>query len=281
MSAVCISRTVASFGNSCLAECDALQIVTFEWASALRDIESNAFSFGKSLQSIAIPSLVDVLGFCCFSDCESLHSVMFERPSKLAKIEPGVFFGCKSLNRFVIPGSVMAIEPSAFECSGIRSIDIEEGTVSFRVMNAILVDFEVRSLVWVIGSPESILIPRSISDLRDRCCCFKKTLTAVEFEPDSNLQSIGKCAFASCELLESICIPSSVEVVREGCFWHCSRLRTVTFGGDSKLRLIERDAFGSCSSLKLVSVPASAEVILVGLPPAVSISRSYNQSLPQ
>jgi hypothetical protein len=47
----------------------------------LTRIESNAFSY-SSLQSIIIPSTVQILGSECFSDCESLSSISFDHPSQ-------------------------------------------------------------------------------------------------------------------------------------------------------------------------------------------------------
>jgi putative effector of murein hydrolase LrgA (UPF0299 family) len=186
--------------------------------------------------------------------------VTFERPSKLTTIEQDAFWYCESLTRLFIPASVTAIAESAFTGSGIESIEIDDGSVSFRVVNEFLVDFEVRSLVWVIGSPESIEIPSSIEYIPPYCCRSKTRLIHVESESNSHLLSIGEFAFAFCDSLKSVFIPSSVGVLREGCFWFCSGLRTVTFAAESKLRLIERDAFKWCPQLELVSVPASAEV---------------------
>jgi hypothetical protein len=80
----------------------------------------------------------------------------FEPPSGVATIKEGAFFKSQSLRRLSIPISVTAIDGSSFQCSGIRLIEIEEGSVSFRVVNEFLVDVAVRSLVWVIRSPESI-----------------------------------------------------------------------------------------------------------------------------
>jgi hypothetical protein len=184
---------------------------------------------------------------------------MFEQPSRLATIEHGTFFSCESLKRLCIPASVTAIHGLVFNTSGISSIEIEEESVSFRILNGFLVDFEVRSLLYVIGSPESILITSSIEELRPFCCWGEQRLSKVEFEPCSNLRSIGESAFSCCESLKSISIPSSVEFLRKSCFEFCRNLRTITFGPESKLRVIEKNAVGR--SVKLVSVPASAEVI--------------------
>jgi hypothetical protein len=260
MRSVFISRNVASLGANCLSECPFLQIVAFECDSHLREIGAWALDTCPLLQSIAIPSSVGFLPQECFSCCRSLRSVTFERPSKLTTIEQAAFWYCQSLTRLFIPVSVTAIAESAFTGSGLESIEIDDGSVSFRVVNEFLVDFEVRSLVWVIGSVESIEIPSSIEELRPYCCRSQKRLTHVGFESNSHLLSIGEFAFAVCDSLESVFVPSSVEVLREGCFSCCWGLGTVTFAAESKLRLIERDAFKWSPQLELVSVPASAEV---------------------
>jgi hypothetical protein len=269
--AVCISRNVASLGIGCFFRCGALQTVVFEAGSHLREIEQDAFEGCGSLRSIAIPFFVGRLGANCFSVCDSLQSVTFERPSSLAAIDRYAFSNCHSLTWLSIPAWVSEIHEGAFYDSGIRSIAIEDGSVSFGVVKEFLVDFEVRSLVWVIGSLESIRIPSSIEELRPLCCSRKAGLRTVEFESDSNLRSIGRYAFAYSYSLESICIPSSLEVLPDSCFWCCSSLRTVTFETDSRLRLIERDALGLCPSLESVAVPSSVEVI--GTQPVTFVSR--------
>jgi hypothetical protein len=224
ISALCISRNVASLGENCSEECDDLQIVVFEGDSHLAEISADAFDGCLSLRSIAIPRLVDRLWPRCFRDCQSLQSVMFETPSKLATIDEYAFCACKSLTWFSLPASVTAMDGSAFYFGRIRAIEIGEGSVSFRVVNEFLVDFEVRSLVWVIGSPESIVIPSSIEALGRCCCACQRGLRTIVFESDSTLRSISKAAFTGCFLLESICIPSSVEVLLEYCFDACTAL---------------------------------------------------------
>jgi hypothetical protein len=84
----------------------------------------------------------------------ALLAVMFQRPSRLTPIEQNALGGGQSLNHILIPAPPTAIAYSAFGGKGIRWIEIEGGLVSLRVVNAFFVDFEVRSLVWVIGSPE-------------------------------------------------------------------------------------------------------------------------------
>jgi hypothetical protein len=236
LSAVCISRTVGSLGEHCLNERWSLKIVAFESDSHLREIGRSAFCKCQCLRSIAIPFTV-------------------------ATIEHAVFLGCRSLSRFVIPASVTALGESVFLNSGISSIEIDEGSVSFRVVNQFLVDFEVRSLSWVIGSPESIVIPSSIEQLRPYCCAWHDKVRSVVFEPDSRLRSIDRSAFQFCVSLEAISIPSSVEILSVACFDDCFRLQTVTLPADSRLRLIQCNASRYARSPEFVSVPPSATVI--------------------
>jgi hypothetical protein len=187
--------------------------------------------------------------------------MMFEPACRLTAIERGALSVCQLLNCLVIPASVTAIDCSAFEVSGIRSIGIEEGSVSFRVQNGFLLDFEGRSLIWAIGSPVSIVIPASIEELAPSCCRVNLRLKTVAFESDSQLRSIGRLAFEHCHALQAICIPASVQVLRGCCFASCWGLRSVTFDPGSKLQLIENDAFQNCGSLALASVPHSAKII--------------------
>jgi hypothetical protein len=261
LSALWISRNVDSLGERCLYQCRSLRLVAFEAHSFLGEIGPEAFYECESLQSIAIPPSVCVCLSDVFQLCRSLASVVFESPSRVPAIENHAFFGCHSLNWLFVPASVERIDGQAFEASGIESIGIANHSVSFKVWDGLLVDFGGGSLVWVIGSAESIVVPASIGELRPFCCNSKRKLRTVEFESDSTLRSIGRFSFASCESLESICIPSSVEVVGEFCCCSCSRLRSLTFGAESKLRLIEKCAFDMCGSLESICVPSSVEVL--------------------
>jgi hypothetical protein len=230
ISAVCISRNITSLENNCLSWCYYLVAVAFEGDPHVREIGPFAFSSSGGPRSIAVPSSVGLLGRDCFQLCTRLESVIFECPVKVVAIPAGAFWGCQSLRRLLIPASVRAIDEKAFVNSGIQSIEIEAGSVSFRVRNDLLVDFEVRSLVWVIGSPTSIVIPSSIEELRPFCSASNRELKTLAFESESALRSIGQFAFSGCGSLESICIPSSVELLARGAFWRCTNVRTVTFG---------------------------------------------------
>jgi hypothetical protein len=79
-------RNVGGLGANRFSSCCNLEVVVFEYDSYLGGIVGRAFFLWASLESISIPSFVDVLGEDCFSGCTSLHSLIFERPSRLARI---------------------------------------------------------------------------------------------------------------------------------------------------------------------------------------------------
>jgi hypothetical protein len=261
ISAVCISKNVESLGAGSFATCSALEIVAFESGSHLSDIGADAFRNCDSLRSIAIPSLVRHLASACLADGQSLQSVLFEPGSKLATIDGGVFPGSPALHRLLIPASLTAMDAQGLTGSGISSIEIEPGSASFSVRNGFLLDFSGRSLLWVLGSPESILIPSCIEELRRFFCGNNEQLKTVRFESGSTLRFIQEFAFAYCESLESICIPSSVEVLQRRPFGRRPSVGMITFAPESKLRVIEKRAFHHFPPGRFVSVPASVRVI--------------------
>jgi hypothetical protein len=231
--------------------------VAFEADSYLRAIDRGAFSEAACLKSIVIPFFVSVLGSSCFSLCEPLCSVIFEGPSRLATIEESAFLFCESLRWVVIPASVTAISESAYYGSGIRLMEIEEGSVSFRVANELLVDFEVGPLVSVIGSPESILIRPRLRNFEIRVVHRKSgpgpwNLNQIRC---ANPRSIGPSGFAICHSFEWICIRSPVEVLCENCFGTCRGLRSAIFGRQSRFRLIKQGGFSGCERLEFFCVP--------------------------
>jgi hypothetical protein len=97
-----------------------LSSVTFGSNSTLTRIESEAF-YQSSLQSILIPSHVEILGSKCFSNCKSLSSITFESNSRLTpslrfKVIPEDAFNFSDLISVVIPATSRIVEKRAFFC---------------------------------------------------------------------------------------------------------------------------------------------------------------------
>jgi hypothetical protein len=120
-------------GSSCFSYCKSLSSISFESNSRLTRIESSAFS-PSSLQSILIPSNVEILGSKCFSSCESLSSITFESNSHLTpnarlKIIPKKAFSGSGLISIVIPATVQIVEKRAFySCYALTGLLWAEGS---------------------------------------------------------------------------------------------------------------------------------------------------------
>jgi hypothetical protein len=106
--------------------------VVFESNSRLTRIESEAFLYA-SLESILIPSNVEIFGSYCFSHCESLSSVTFESNSRLTRIELAAF-SWSSLESILIPSNVEILGSYCFHaCESLSSITFESNSQLTRI----------------------------------------------------------------------------------------------------------------------------------------------------
>jgi hypothetical protein len=79
----------------------------------LTRIESEAF-YESSLESILIPSSVEILGSSSFSYCESLSPIRIESNSRLRRIEPKAFWK-SSLQSILISSTILFIASNAVD----------------------------------------------------------------------------------------------------------------------------------------------------------------------
>jgi hypothetical protein len=106
--------------------------IVFESNSRLRRIESEVFSC-SSLQSLLIPSNVEILGSKCFLYCQSLSSITFESNSHLTRIESEAFSN-SSLQSIVIPRNVEILESKCFlRCDSLSSNAFESNSHLTRI----------------------------------------------------------------------------------------------------------------------------------------------------
>ena len=75
------------------------------------------------------------------------------------------------------------------------------------------------------------------------------------FLDDSNLQTIGKCAFSYSAISKIIIIPSSVTIIGKRAFCNCNKLQHIIIPNDSKLQTIESGAFSN-SKIESFTIPS-------------------------
>lgn len=80
------------------------------------------------ISSIILPYGVEIIPYGCFGGCKNLSEVLL--PDTVTSIDAWAFAECSSLSNVYIPNSVTSIGDSAFNGSGITSINIPEGITS-------------------------------------------------------------------------------------------------------------------------------------------------------
>jgi hypothetical protein len=88
------------------------------------------------LQSICIPSSVQVLCCRCFAQCRALSSVTFEQNSRLTRIENRTFCDCKALKSICIPESIQRIERYWYNSSSLTRVTFESGASLVRMIDS-------------------------------------------------------------------------------------------------------------------------------------------------
>ncbi len=191
LGAVAVPSTVQTigtygFGGFNTLHPEGLTSITFGEGSQLQTIESYAFRYCTSLNTIEIPSSVTEIDTYALEGCAGLQSVTFGEDSQLQTIGNYVFHNCTSLTSITIPDGVTSIGNYMFYgCSALTSITIPASVTS-------------------IGSGVF------------RGCTSLASITIPE-----GVTSIGSQAFESCTSLTSITIPASVTSIGNQAFYNC------------------------------------------------------------
>lgn len=117
---VYIPNSVTAIRNSAFDYCKNLINITIP--NGVTSIDG--FEYCTSLTSIILPEGIETLGPLAFSHCTNLKSVTL--PDSLTRIDNHAFFNCSSLTSLKIPNGVNRIDLSAFDGTGITSIEVPD-----------------------------------------------------------------------------------------------------------------------------------------------------------
>ena len=147
-----------------------------------------------------------------FSVADSLNSIKANEEGKEYDFYEEMFKRTK-IKKITIPGTVDYVSSSAFWCSGIETVIIEDGVTS------------IDPLAF------------------DECRLLKKVSI-----PDS-VKFIGRSAFSFCVGLTSITIPDDLIMINSGAFTGCKNLKTITI--PKNIKSVDKGAFNYCDNLKI------------------------------
>jgi hypothetical protein len=119
-----LNARVAEIAANAFFNDDNIREVSFENASGLRRIGSNAFCGCTGLTSVSLPYLEE-LGFGAFQSCTQLSVVTVA--GGLTTIPAQAFYCCESLSEVILPDSVTTIGAYAFGgCAALTSLTVSD-----------------------------------------------------------------------------------------------------------------------------------------------------------
>jgi hypothetical protein len=263
---IVIPAWVTSLTWASLEGATAVEEITFEPGSQLRELELYALNACESLKSICIPAFVEVICYCFAADEDwpfaptGLERITFEQGSRLREIRKWSFCMCDFLRSMCLPASVELLDGSAFRFCGLRELAVESGNRFFRASGPFLLDCEGIRIVWYFGRGNEVALANEI-EIVGSYSFASCSISAVKFGALPKLSAIEREAFAFCRNLESITIPSSVTILCHASFTGCSSLHLVSFETGSRLVRIDEHAFSNCLALKSIVFPPKLEII--------------------
>ena len=186
-------KKVVSIGPRAFRNC--MKVETLYIEDGITAIEECAFSKCISLKEVLFPNTLQTIGTGAFGGCCALHDVIF--PNSLAYIGAGAFSGCLPLHNVILGNTkVKTIHSRSFFGCDIEKLVLPQllGIIESEAFGIYGVDGRNPDIFRF--SPENIIIPDRVTELRSHVFLFWPARNPVDiYIPESVLQ-INDDAFA-------------------------------------------------------------------------------------
>lgn len=201
---------------------------------------TSAFEGCTNLQSVTLPSSIQVINTDAFYGCVKLGSVNL--PEGLTAINLRAFYNC-NLKSVTIPSTVTSIGSGAFKSCPLTEVTWLPPTCSVgTVEDSPFFNSSSKITKFTFG-PNVQTVPAYI--------CYKMNqLDTIVLPPSVN--SLGQYAFFYCTKLKSINLPKTQKTLPTSFLEGCSSLESIEL--PATLTTISTDAFYGCTSLKNVKL---------------------------
>ncbi len=180
-------------------------------------IGSAAFELCNQLESIVLPSSLGECGDNIFSCCPNLKTVEFSSASSIKKLPEGFFSGCTGLSEITLPSKLESISDYAFyNCSGLKQLELPSSLK------------EIEASAFELSGIETLNIPGSVSTINailgnSKISSKEKTICS-EIILNNGTKEITDGAFKNNIQLKSVTIPESVTTIGDTAFENCPEL---------------------------------------------------------
>lgn len=291
---IIIPATVERIESNAFYEIKSVLYVGFEENSVLEEIGESAFAH-TAIKEITIPASTKIIHSTAFHNTYLLNKFTIEENSQLEIIEHNAFNNT-ALTYFIIPKNVKSLKENIFYNSKVKELEFEEG-ISLELINeytfAMMKSIERISLptgINYIGENafygnttlEYVFIPKTVTYIATKAFyetgLYSKNQLIIEFEEDSQLETIESSAFQTSSLQE-INLGKHVKNI-ENAFLYANKLEKITVDeGNEYYKSIDGVLFNKDASI-LIAYPSAKKDILYILNEEVvkieSFAFSYN-----
>jgi len=218
-------------------------ITELRLSDAITVIGSHAFTGCVGLTSVTLPSALTSIGEGAFSSCTSLDGITL--PEGIVTVGAHAFDGCTSLRNVSVPDSRFEIDSCAFRGCPLTGVHVPDGAVARAV--SLYVERDTGCELYVVALPENIghvsatafldtgllvvpdlVTPEGLTDIGDEA--FSGTHANYVYLSDS-VRSVGRDAFAGCDVLAFVRVPTGCTLIGAGAFPENVTL-LLPYGGD-------------------------------------------------